>query len=948
MAGAERTLNDGSMSGRKRNSKTACALDSTASVIPMPSTSDPTDQLLAAMAQHGLDPGDIIWDGRKHRFSGAGKKRGKNAWYFAYPDRHGAHFGDFSTGCKVHWRLIRATPFTEKEKARFRAEKKKRNAQREEVRKVALRNVQKVWAAAEQLDPEKLHPYLTNKGITEVPPLVQISTLTNIVDVDTIGDGQKRKYRKLPAGILLVPMYRKGRLVNLQRIYPNGTKLFMPGADPVAARYSIGTSKQTDWSIVFVCEGAATGWAIHRATNKPVICAFTASNLRAVAQALRDRFDPGEMRIAGDNDRWSKIEQQGEDIINVGVHYAREAAAATGGVAVFPDFESLHSKPTDFDDLYQREGENKVRYWLDPENAEKATILPPDGDARAEKQGSAEDGPPNGTGTKDDSERALESNDHFRCLGYNNDTYFFLPTGTGQISGLTLSKLSTSTALLHLAPLKWWLIRFDKENDDKLSLGVRTQATDVLIRVCQKKGVFTPDRIRGRGFWRTDDGGLVGHFGDRLLPPGETELVRPDTFRNEGAVYPRLGPLPGLGDPMAVSEARDLLEMFTTRAWEDDWAGYAVAGWAAIAPFCGALLWRPHVWVTGPVSCGKTTVSSRMVVPLLAGMVATFEGGSTEAGIRQLIGMDALPVVYDEPEKTSRTATAQIDGVLRLMRSASSSGAKIVKGTRGGNPLAFNARSAFLLSSVAVGIEEEADRSRVTVCRLKGPATLDPDERRRDWDKLAPKLSEVFTIDAGRRLVARMLHWFRSGRMDKTLKVIQGAASILLRDARAADQIAPLLAGAWALMSNEVPGREEALHWIKDIGLEVPEKPLSDGEQILNILLQAREMDQTHKFVTVGMLLDQAMDGKKEADTILRQLGFKVNLKSQELAVSINSEWIKRQLKGTKYTGQWYDALRTLPGVEVGTPRTFDNKFRKHRCRTIPLDTLRKTMEESD
>ena len=303
---------------------------------------DATAQLLAEMDRHGLDPGTIVWDGRKHRFRGAGEKRGSNAWYFAYPDRRGAYFGDFSTGIKVHWKFHRDTPFTAVERARFAKDKAVWDRERKEMRRLALANVRKVWKAAKRLDRVKFHRHHFHYNIEELPPDLRISTATVITNPDLTNSEEE-----IPAGLLLVPMYRRGRRVNLQRIYPNGRKRFFSGAELAGAWFFIGVSKETDWSLCYVCEGWATGCTIHKATNRPVV-AFTASNLRAVAQAVQRRFDPGQMVIAGDNDRWSRIVQgeDGEDIINVGVHYAREAAEATGSVWAVPDFKDLAGEPT--------------------------------------------------------------------------------------------------------------------------------------------------------------------------------------------------------------------------------------------------------------------------------------------------------------------------------------------------------------------------------------------------------------------------------------------------------------------------------------------------------------------------------------------------------------------------------------------------------------------------
>ena len=263
---------------------------------------DPTEILLQKMAGFDLDPKTIIWDGRRHRFPGAGKTRGTDAWYLAYPDRMGAHFGDWSTGIKEHWTVQRDKPFTKAEKNKWAEEKKKRDLEEKEKRAKALQEIKTVWDAA-KLPGKKLHAYLFNKGIDNSPNL-RISTLT---DLGTW---------KIPAGLLLMPMYKRKKMVNLQRVWPNGKKRWWPGAEVIGARVVINPNGGS-WDRVYVCEGWANGWTINRATGCPVVVAFTAGNLLPVAKDAEDGSGiRSALIIAADNDRWKRILTDGGEIPN--------------------------------------------------------------------------------------------------------------------------------------------------------------------------------------------------------------------------------------------------------------------------------------------------------------------------------------------------------------------------------------------------------------------------------------------------------------------------------------------------------------------------------------------------------------------------------------------------------------------------------------------------------
>ena len=109
-----------------------------------------------------------------------------------------------------------------------------------------------------------------------------------------------------------------------------------------------------------------------------------------------------------------------------------------------------------------------------------------------------------------------------------------------------------------------------------------------------------------------------------------------------------------------------------------------------------------------------------MVIPLLGGMRVYSEGSSTEAGIRRELQQDALPVVLDDVEYVdtgqagARQTRAKVRALVGLARSSSSGGGRILRGPSSPTS-SFRPTSAFLFSSVAVGLCEEADKSRFSL-----------------------------------------------------------------------------------------------------------------------------------------------------------------------------------------------------------------------------------------
>lgn len=192
------------------------------------------------------------------------------------------------------------------------------------------------------------------------------------------GDASKNEYLRskrleLPAGAfidagkhpnLVIPLYSgplsAPEVAGVQTITakPLGDsgylKRFQEGMSLDGCYAVIGGTERLKRARSFVvCEGWATGASIDAACRKPevaVLCAMTASNLKAVALLAAEK---GSVLVAADNDRG--LEHLDKPLANEGIKKAKAAAKAANGVAVEPKFPGLDpTKSFDFSDVYLR------------------------------------------------------------------------------------------------------------------------------------------------------------------------------------------------------------------------------------------------------------------------------------------------------------------------------------------------------------------------------------------------------------------------------------------------------------------------------------------------------------------------------------------------------------------------------------------------------------------
>ena len=327
--------------------------------------SDITSDFLSAIRQHGLStPERIIADDKIHRFR-SGPEHGLNGFYqlSIVPAYKGGDIGFGLIGCwkrdiNEKWCSREPGSVTERDRSameRVREEQRKAVA---EAAKEAAKKAEWIWKEAKPARPD--HPYLQAKGI---------------------GPRGLKEYKDM----LVVPIYRQGKLASLQFIGADGVKKFVKGGE-IEGGYASLSGGSTRRDRVIIAEGFATAASLFEVTGLPVVIAFNAGNLLSVAKAIRGKYPDAELVIAGDNDQWTVV--RGE-AVNVGVERAEAAAESVGATLKIPEFpHDDPDKATDWNDYAKRHGKEATLRSFNGESKEETpgNMLPETQNGRSPPQ----------------------------------------------------------------------------------------------------------------------------------------------------------------------------------------------------------------------------------------------------------------------------------------------------------------------------------------------------------------------------------------------------------------------------------------------------------------------------------------------------------------------------------------------------------------------------------
>lgn len=297
------------------------------------------EQFRDAIQAAGITPPVVIVaDDDFHRFPTNGSRSDDAGSYVLHADGIPiGYFKDWRTGISGYWRANTGRSLTWEEKlahrSRVRDTQHARESEKVQGQAEAASKAEIIWNRAQPASVD--HPYLARKGI---------EPHGTRVDAD---------------GMLLVPMFdSKGKLWNLERVAPEkpgdgkSDKKGLPRGRRTGCFFPLGDTACA--AVLCIAEGFATAASLHEATGYPVVAAFNAGNLPAVAKTLREKFPSLRIILCADDD----YRTEG----NPGLTNATEAARSVGGLLAVPDFGPARpEKATDFNDLHQLAGLEVVR-----------------------------------------------------------------------------------------------------------------------------------------------------------------------------------------------------------------------------------------------------------------------------------------------------------------------------------------------------------------------------------------------------------------------------------------------------------------------------------------------------------------------------------------------------------------------------------------------------------
>lgn len=410
----------------------------------------------------------------------------------------------------------------------------------------------------------------------------------------------------------------------------------------------------------------------------------------------------------------------------------------------------------------------------------------------------------------EDYSESESNSEPFRCLGHNRDSFYYLPKRKGQIVSLTASGHNSSQMIV-LAPRYYWEDKFPGKQGASWAT-----AAESIMYDCMHKGIFHPDKIRGRGAW-IDGKNTVIHLGDRMILNSKSN-IDPVDFEGE-YIYERAISLKSKTDDVAtIQDGKRVIELCKSFPWKSEVHGVLAAGWAYLAPICGALYWRPHIWITGEAGSGKTWFRDNILRQFVSGFGLMVQGNTTSAGLRQTLIRDALAVLFDEAESNDRKGAERIQEVLELMRQASMPGeSAILKGSAGGESQSYLINSMFALVSIVTAIKQQADEGRITLLELMSwsqeTEELKGKTKKEHFKHTDQEVYEIFGRDGAEKFRNRAFKNIET--IKKNIETFRDVCADHFGTQRSGDQIGTLLAGAFCLGSDSLVNKDSAKKWLE-------------------------------------------------------------------------------------------------------------------------------------
>jgi putative DNA primase/helicase len=308
------------------------------------------DALREACAEVGVVFKVVPDDGQFHRADIDGDRRGHNdASIKLFTDGEGGIVYNWKTG---EYRVFFADDDGDLDEAERAIRDRKREdaigqAEQDKARRriAAATKAEQIWTAAGPATVE--HPYLKRKQVCPVPTLREIDA---VAAANILGYQPKSNGELLAGRLLVAPVTIDGKLSTAELIDETGRKSAIAGGPKNAGYWAAQDMPEGNGTGVtlLIGEGVATVLSAKSATGFMSIAALSCTNLKPVAQAMRDRYPAATLIVMAD--------------FGNGQAHAEEAAKCCDAGLAVPDFGADRPEDaTDFNDLALHRGAETIR-----------------------------------------------------------------------------------------------------------------------------------------------------------------------------------------------------------------------------------------------------------------------------------------------------------------------------------------------------------------------------------------------------------------------------------------------------------------------------------------------------------------------------------------------------------------------------------------------------------
>lgn len=328
-----------------------------------------------------------------------------------------------------------------------------------------------------------------------------------------------------------------------------------------------------------------------------------------------------------------------------------------------------------------------------------------------------------------------------RCLGQADDKTAYFIDASGRLENVRLKSLNKNV-LMTYCPLSFWEQYYSVETKYGYRIEWDKAISDVIERSQSKD--FDPDTTLGRGAWRNKDNSYCYH-------DGIDTIGRKDN--NKHYLRKQKRDIGICDKPASIELCQSIGRIALQMTFETKLDAIRCLSWSCLAPFAGALPWRPAVLLTGSSESGKTTIINTLITKI--GIPQFYNGAeTTPAGLRADLGNDACGVVFDETEGKEKAQKNREELFLVMRQSTSDDAPKICKSNKDQGIVKYEMKNMFLFSSIHAGIEDEADEKRILRVNIKKTK-----EHENKWKELEKELNELITEENCRAI--RALTWKR-------------------------------------------------------------------------------------------------------------------------------------------------------------------------------------------